>query len=402
MEESDVMEETEAVVEQSEVENIETENNDIKAPKEEPEQRYNLRSRKGNFSQHIRKQFFATQHRCHGVRRMMVDTHRQKVNVMFTQMQARTEIKKHEQRAVAVMFKEYARLRDLDVTEKVKYDDLIEEQRRKALRSINLIKEKHNGVLKGRTVADGRSQRGYVTQDESTSPAIAHETFISTVIIDTFEKRDVGLFDIPGAYLYAFFKKFVLLTFENEFVDMMIEVNPDYASEVRYEGKRKVLYVKLKKALYGCMESALLWYELCSSVLKGLGFTLNPYDKCVANKVINGKQYTVAFYVDDNKISHEDPKVVTDITNKIEARFGKLVVSRGKSHTFLGIDLTYKDDGSVEIATPEYIEEVFEALEEEVYGTVTSIATKNLFNIDNKTKDDVRVIAADNLNELYT
>lgn len=53
------------------------------------------------------------------------------------------------------------------------------------------------------------------------------------------------------------------------------------------------------------MESALLWYELYSMVLEDMGFELNPYDKCVANKTINGKQCTIAFYVDDNKISHK-------------------------------------------------------------------------------------------------
>ena len=44
-----------------------------------------------------------------------------------------------------------------------------------------------------------------------------------------------------------------------------------------------------------------------------MGFELNPYDMCVANAMINGKQCTIVWYVDDNKISHVDPNVVTDI-----------------------------------------------------------------------------------------
>ena len=43
---------------------------------------------------------------------------------------------------------------------------------------------------------------------------------------------------------------------------------------------------------------------------KGHGFELNPYDMCVANANIEGKKFTVFWYVDDNKISHVDPKVV--------------------------------------------------------------------------------------------
>jgi len=53
---------------------------------------------------------------------------------------------------------------------------------------------------------------------------------------------------------------------------------------------------------------------------------------------------TVAWYVDDNKISHVDDTVVTDIIKKIEAKFDKMTVTRGKHHVFLGMDITFNDD----------------------------------------------------------
>lgn len=46
------------------------------------------------------------------------------------------------------------------------------------------------------------------------------------------------------------------------------------------------------------------------------------------------------------------------------------------------MDLEFHDNGSVEISTPEYIGEVFEAFGEDIKGTVSSVATRNLFNID--------------------
>ena len=72
------------------------------------------------------------------------------------------------------------------------------------------------------------------------------------------------MFDVPGAFLRAFFPdhKFFILKFEGEFVDIMKECNHIYASEVRFENGKKVLYVRLIQALYGCVESALLWYQL--------------------------------------------------------------------------------------------------------------------------------------------
>jgi hypothetical protein len=57
-----------------------------------------------------------------------------------------------------------------------------------------------------------------------------------------------------------------------------------------YENGKKVLYLRLQKALYGCVNSALLWYELFTGTLQGMGFELNPYNTCVANKTVDKKQ----------------------------------------------------------------------------------------------------------------
>ena len=80
-----------------------------------------------------------------------------------------------------------------------------------------------------------------------------------------------------------------------------------------YEKGRKVLYMEVLQAIYGCIESALRWYELFSETLVKEGWKINPYDKCVANKEINDKQCTIVWYVDDNKVSHVDPEVVTEV-----------------------------------------------------------------------------------------
>ncbi len=74
---------------------------------------------------------------------------------------------------------------------------------------------------------------------------------------------------------------------------------------------QKLLYIKLAKALYGMMKSALLLYRKLITELREKGFELNPYDPCVANAIVNGKQITVTWHVDNLKISHVDPRVVT-------------------------------------------------------------------------------------------
>jgi hypothetical protein len=53
------------------------------------------------------------------------------------------------------------------------------------------------------------------------------------------------------------------------------------------------------------------------------GFEIKPYDWCVANKMIDGKQCTVLWHVDDLKISHINPDVNTSIVELIKAESGK-------------------------------------------------------------------------------
>jgi hypothetical protein len=60
------------------------------------------------------------------------------------------------------------------------------------------------------------------------------------------------------------------------------------------EAKGKVLYIHVKKAIYGMLESALLFCKKWSGYLTGYGFNANPYDPCVANKEINQAQLTIS------------------------------------------------------------------------------------------------------------
>ena len=99
------------------------------------------------------------------------------------------------------------------------------------------------------------------------------------------------------------------------------------------KNEKPILYVKLKKALYGTLQAALIFWRLLSDTLMEWGFVLNIYHKCVANKLINGKQCTIILHVDDLKISHVDKKVVNDIIMRLGNKFGKedpLTATRGK------------------------------------------------------------------------
>ena len=83
------------------------------------------------------------------------------------------------------------------------------------------------------------------------------------------------------------------------------------------------LYIRLKKALYGMLQAALLFWQLLSDTLQEWGFKLNPYNKCMANKKINGKQCTIIWHIEDLKILDMEKKVVDDIIGHLSIKFGK-------------------------------------------------------------------------------
>jgi len=156
------------------------------------------------------------------------------------------------------MVKEYHQLHNMKVVGRIDLEGLTPEGKWKALRAINLIKEKRNINIKGRTVADGSSHRKIVPREEASSPTVSLEALMATLMIDAHENRDVAMFDVPGEYLHADLPegKLVLLKIEGQFVDIMCEVNPEFLPDVRYENGKKLLYVQILKALYGMIESA--------------------------------------------------------------------------------------------------------------------------------------------------
>ncbi len=110
----------------------------------------------------------------------------------------------------------------------------------------------------------------------------------------------------------------------------MVKVDPKlYRPFVITNSKGKsLLYVKMHKALYGLLRSALLFYKKLVSDLEGYGFEINPYDTCVANKMVNRSQMTVVWHVDDLKVSHKAAYgYLGDIYGK------SLTVKRGKKQT---------------------------------------------------------------------
>ena len=89
-------------------------------------------------------------------------------------------------------------------------------------------------------------------------------------------------------------------------------------------------------------------------------FKINNYDPCVANTIIEGKQCTICWYVDDNKTSHVNPKVVDWAMTNHEGKISKMKVKRGKVHNLVGIYIEMKDNKTVDMSVMDYVLKCFD------------------------------------------
>ena len=319
------------------------------------------------------------------------DLFRKMVGIIMTQMSKLDKhaqvsvnegVKRYGEKAIAAILKEFTQLNDKQVFKPCNPNRLSAATKRKALNLITMIKQKRDGKIKGRACADGRKQRRYITKEQVSSPTVQLESLMLSLLIDAHENRDVATADVVGAYLLAIMNDYIIVKISGTTANIMCQVNPQYKDFIVNEKGKPTLYLQLSKALYGCMQSALLWYETFKTCLESLGFELNKYDPCVANKMINGKQCTICWYVDDTKISHVDKNVVDWVINQLEDKFGKMTVTRGTKHTFVGVDIEFLKNGTVQLSMDDYVQECIDKYKDEVRQKATTPAKGDLFDDD--------------------
>ena len=302
----------------------------------------------------------------------------------FTQMSAREGLRRFGERAANALITEWLQLDRLDVFEGVKFASITPENRKKALRLVQLIKEKRCGKIKGRTCADGRKQRSYIAEEDATSPTVHGEAVLISCMMDGHERRYVATADVPGAFLNIDIDGLVYVMVDGALVDILVRSNPKYKEFIHTtKNGKKIVYLRLKKALYGTITAARLFWENITGKLTKFGFKANRYDNCVMNMEIEGHQCTVLWHVDDLKVSHKHKHVVQRVLKYLEDAYGNLSVVEGKQHTYLGMNIDFMDDGSVEIDMKHYLEEAIRDFGETFdEREVSSPASPFLFEVD--------------------
>jgi hypothetical protein len=110
--------------------------------------------------------------------------------------------------------------------------------------------------------------------------------------------------DIPNALIQTRVegeKDMAFIKIGQVLVDILVDIAPDvyksYVTENK-KGIKQLLVVQCQNALYGTtVVASLLYYRKFAKSLTDIEFKINPYDPCVANKMIDGEQMTIFFHV---------------------------------------------------------------------------------------------------------
>jgi hypothetical protein len=295
--------------------------------------------------------------------------------------------------AKTAIMSELRQIHDKGVFEAVRYSDLTPKQKMKIIRSLMFVKRKRNGTVKARLVANGKQQIRS-KHDDLSSPTVSTEALFITAVIDAHEKRYVATADIEGAFLHADMTSTVIIELDQQLTSILVELYPEVYLE--YVNKAGKLLLRLKKALYGTIEAAKLFYYNLKNSLSEINMIPNEYDECVFNGTINGSNVTITVHVDDLKISSTCKESVEKVLEHLRFKYKKISVNEGPVVEYLGMIFDYSTEGEVAISMKQMIDEAINEMN--VSGTSACPANLNLFNVN----EDSPPMSKDNSDKFHS
>ena len=291
-------------------------------------------------------------------------------------------LKKMPKAALKSMTQEFLQLDAKDFAQPVNISALSSKQMKSIIRSSLFLKEKFLSTgefekLKSRLVAGGNMQDRSLYDDVSSPTATTSSIFL-VASIAAKEGRKVAKVDIGGAYLRAELPEDteILMRLDPLLSAILAQIAPKYQPYFDTDGS---LVVKLTKALYGCIESAKLWYENLSATLTSIGFVVNPLDVCVFNLMKNGKQCTICVHVDDLFITCVEESTIKFVTDSLLAKYKEIEVKKGPILSYIGMTFNFSTSGKCFVTMEGYVQDVINLYS--ISGYANTPATSDLFTI---------------------
>ena len=278
--------------------------------------------------------------------------------------------------------KELRQMLDKKVWTPKRWAQLTESERRAVIPSTFFLKEKFlaDGAfekVKGRFVARGDEQDKSIYAS-LTSPTASTSCIFAVGAIAAAEGRKVETADVPGAYLHADMEKTVHMRIDKTISAEIVKIDQRYTDYLDYKG---CLVVRLDKALYGCVESARLWYLNLKGTLEDEGYSVNAEDPCVFNKGTGAEQCTVVVYVDDLMATCVNQETIDQLWDGLKRKYGKGVVThKGPVLSYLGMTFDYSIAGEVRITQAGYTADILLDCGLDPSKTAPTPATEHLFD----------------------
>ena len=161
------------------------------------------------------------------------------------------------------------------------------------------------------------------TYTDTKSPTVGLVMLFIMSAISAKEGREIATLDIGNAFVKADMKgeEEVLVALDKLSTAILIKIDSSYEKFVNRNGE---IVVKLNKALYGCVQSARLWFDTLTTELRSYGYVHNSHDPCVMNKTVDGKQSTLLIHVDDIKILSQIKGEVKMLYDSLLKKFEKV------------------------------------------------------------------------------
>jgi Reverse transcriptase (RNA-dependent DNA polymerase) len=179
---------------------------------------------------------------------------------------------------------------DKNVWTPVDWRTLTPQQRGAVIRSSMFLKEKFLATrefeeLKARHVAKGDQQNKNLYNDLS-APTVSAAAVFTDLSIAAHEGRHAAVVDIGGAFLNAEVKTGVdvHMRLDRTMSELMTRLRPSYG---KYMDSKGCVTVLLDRALYGCVESAALWYDNLRDTMPSLGYHRTSYS-CSTERMTAG------------------------------------------------------------------------------------------------------------------
>ena len=142
--------------------------------------------------------------------------------------------------------------------------------------------------------------------------------------------------------------------------EFTVKTNPEYS---QFRDRNGAVTVLLRKALYGCVQSAALWYGNLGRTLRRLEYVRNETDICVYSREgKDGVQCMLCIHVDDLQITSVNKRTISELTEGLRTGYGEITLKRGPLLNSLGISLDFSLSGEARLTMSGHLSEILMTL----------------------------------------